>query len=196
MSAPSIAAVVSHSVSDFDTWKKAFDGHQAARAAAGVVGHEINRGVDDPNKLWVFLAATDRAKLEAFFASPELKATMAQAGVTSLPEIKWLKPMEQNHVGPRATAGLIVVHEVAEYGAWKKVYDEVQPMRTAGGIIGHAVNQAADQPNNVIVYHQAETTDALQKFVDSSQLKDAMGRAGVKSKPSFTFVQSLGLTAY
>jgi quinol monooxygenase YgiN len=194
--APSVAVVVSHSVKDFDAWKKAFDAHQPARVAAGVVGHEINRGVDDPNKIWIFLAATDRQKLEAFFANPELKATMANGGVTSPPEINWMKPMEQHHVGARATAGLIVLHEVAEYGAWKKVYDEVQPLRAAAGVIGHAVNQRADQPNHVIVYHQAETSDALFKFVESAQLKDAMGRAGVKSRPTFLFVQSLGLTTY
>jgi hypothetical protein len=44
----------------------------------------------------------------------------------------------------------------------------------------------------VIVYHQAETLEALQAFADSDKLKGAMQRAGVSGPPKFTFFKGAG----
>src|SRR4029077_5998112 len=55
-----LAVVVAHSVSNYDQWKRVFDSDQAARKAAGVIGHHINRGADDPNMVYLFMPITDR----------------------------------------------------------------------------------------------------------------------------------------
>lgn len=60
--------------------KRAFDAHQPARKAAGILGHHINVG--DDGTVAMYLPATDHAKLEAFLESPDLKSTMKDAGVT------------------------------------------------------------------------------------------------------------------
>lgn len=57
---------IEHPITDFDTWKAAFDRFAQARQEAGVVGHRIHRPLDDPAYVLVDLdfAATDHA--EAF----------------------------------------------------------------------------------------------------------------------------------
>ncbi len=72
---PSAALILTHEVADFGTWKSAFDGHEEARRAAGVLGHHINRHVDNPNLLSVYLAVSDVEPAKAFAASDDLRQT-------------------------------------------------------------------------------------------------------------------------
>lgn len=190
---PPVALLVTHTVADYATWKAAFDGHQSARSAAGVLGHHINRNGDE---VTIYLPATDRSRLEAFVSSPDLKATMERAGVTSAPRFTWLRPVEDNHVGDRATASMMVTHRVANFAAWKRIYDSVEDLRREHGVIGAAVNQSLDDPNEVIVYHQAESREALEAFSSSTGLKAAMQAAGVTSAPEFRFADALPGAAY
>jgi quinol monooxygenase YgiN len=84
---PLPGAIAKLRVADYDTWKKAFDTHGATRAKAGIVGHAINRGVDDPNVVVLYLQANSADPLKAFLASQDLKDTMAKAGVEGAPQI-------------------------------------------------------------------------------------------------------------
>jgi hypothetical protein len=82
---PTAGVIVRHKVRDYDTWKRAFDGHAAARAAAGIVGHAVNRLVADPNTVVVYMQADSLDALRAFTSSPDLAATMRDAGVEGPP---------------------------------------------------------------------------------------------------------------
>ena len=57
----SAAVIVTHAVDSYETWKRAFDGHAAARRNAGIVATHTNRSAENPNLLSVYLAATDAA---------------------------------------------------------------------------------------------------------------------------------------
>lgn len=46
---------IEHSITDFPTWKQAFDQFADARQNAGVVSHRIRRLVDDPHYLVIEL---------------------------------------------------------------------------------------------------------------------------------------------
>ena len=80
---PPAAAIVTHEVADFATWKTQFDGHEPARKAAGILGHHINRGLENPNTITVYLAVSDVDKAKAFFASSDIRTVMTAAGVKS-----------------------------------------------------------------------------------------------------------------
>lgn len=76
----------------------------------------------------------------------------------------------------------IVHHRVADFDAWKAVYDSdgVRDMQRAGGVLDHAVLRPADDPNMVVVVHTFASQDAAHAFfAENPTLKDAMGRAGV-----------------
>jgi hypothetical protein len=76
----------------------------------------------------------------------------------------------------------IVHHRVADYDAWKAVYDSarVRDMQRAGGVLDHAVLQSSDDPSMVVVVHTFATQDEAHAFfTENPDLKDAMGKAGV-----------------
>jgi hypothetical protein len=91
---PLAGAIVKHRVADYDTWKKAFDGHAVARAKAGIVGHAVNRAVDDPNLVVVYIQATSVDQIRAFAGSADLKHTMEKAGIQGPPQIAFVQGVE------------------------------------------------------------------------------------------------------
>ncbi len=73
----------------------------------------------------------------------------------------------------------IVHHRVADFDAWKAVYDSVADMQRAGGVLDHAVLRSGDDPNMVIVVHTFASQEAAHAFFGDPALKEAMGGAGV-----------------
>ena len=185
---PSIAAVVSHDVTDFDAWKRAFDGDRTARKGAGIVAVHVNRDAANPNQLSVYLAGTDADRLSAFLSSRDLMATMRDAGVKGPPSIAMVTPVEDHTVKDRPLAGAIVRHEVKDFAVWKRAFDDDGAARRKAGIVGHAVNRSVKNPNLVVIYLQAESVDSLRAFAARSELKAVMQAAGVVGAPDIGFV--------
>ncbi|MDQ0603865.1 hypothetical protein QF037_008210 [Streptomyces canus] len=65
---------IEHPITDFATWKTAFDRFAAARADAGVRRHRVQRPVDDPAYVVVDLDFDDVAGAERFLGF--LKSTI------------------------------------------------------------------------------------------------------------------------
>jgi quinol monooxygenase YgiN len=193
---PPVAVLVSHRVADYETWKKKFDDHMPARKEAGCLGDHINRGADDPNMVYVYCPATDVDRLKAFIDSPDVGEVMKNAGVEGRPTITFMTPKSADFISDQKLPGVIVTHAVEAYDAWRAVYDDLDYYRRQKGIVGHAVNQELGKPNQVIVYHQANDLDALRAFVDSTEVKEAMQRAGVLGTPDIRFVQVADFTDY
>ncbi len=82
---------------------------------------------------------------------------------------------------------MFVRHTVNDYAAWRNVYDEFTPTRENMGVKGHAVYQAVDNPNGITVWHDFDSLEAAQAFRNSSELRDAMARAGVSTEPDIWF---------
>jgi len=76
----------------------------------------------------------------------------------------------------------VVNHKVENFDAWKKVYDEFQPVVVKAGIKDHFVLQSTDDKNHVTVIGEG-SLDAVRAFLSSNDLKAAMGDAGVVGKP-------------
>lgn len=92
---PTAGAVVVHDVQDYDRWKKAFDAHAGARESAGVIAHAVNRSVEDPNRVVVFLQADEKESLQSFMASADLAEAMAAAGVEGKPHVTFVQTVER-----------------------------------------------------------------------------------------------------
>lgn len=74
---------------------------------------------------------------------------------------------------------LMIEHRVADYDAWREVYDSVEPVRASNGVRSHRVLQQADDPNHVVVEHVFADAAAAAAFVENPGLRDAMASAGV-----------------
>jgi heme-degrading monooxygenase HmoA len=73
----------------------------------------------------------------------------------------------------------IVHHRVADYDAWKQVYDGVRDFQREGGVRQHAVLRPADDPTMVVVVHTFDSPEAAKAFFDNPDLRGAMEQAGV-----------------
>jgi quinol monooxygenase YgiN len=77
------------------------------------------------------------------------------------------------------SATLFVRHNVNDYGAWRAVYDSVEPLRQEYGCTDAEVMVESNDKNDIFVIHRFPTVEQAQGFAGSAELKDAMGRAGV-----------------
>jgi hypothetical protein len=84
-------------------------------------------------------------------------------------------------------AMLFVRHTVADYAAWRRVFDNFAPTHEALGVTDKAVYQAADNANDITVTHEFATLEAAKAFAGSPELKAAMHDAGVTSAPTIWF---------
>ena len=83
---------------------------------------------------------------------------------------------------------VIVHHNVADFDAWKPVYDAHEG-RQNNGCTSASVLQATDDPNSVTVITEFPTLDNAQGFVSDPSLQEAMKNAGVTSAPDIRIVE-------
>ena len=82
---------------------------------------------------------------------------------------------------------LFVRHTVADYAAWRRIFDGFADTQKALGVTDKAVYQAADNANDITVTHDFATLEAAKAFAGSPDLKAAMNDAGVTSAPTIWF---------
>jgi heme-degrading monooxygenase HmoA len=75
------AALVHHWVRDFDAWKGVYDSFADVQRANGVREHAVWRSHGNPNVVVVLHVFDSNDAAQAFFAMPELREAMGNAGV-------------------------------------------------------------------------------------------------------------------
>jgi quinol monooxygenase YgiN len=82
-----------------------------------------------------------------------------------------------------AQATLLVRHEVEDYAAWRRVYESVDGLRKEHGCTDAEVMVDPADPQDVFVLHRFPSLPQAQAYAGSTELREAMGRAGVKGAP-------------
>lgn len=82
-----------------------------------------------------------------------------------------------------AEATLLVRHDVEDYATWRSAYESVEGLRQAHGCTDAEVLTNPEDKRDVFVVHRFPTLAQAQAFAGSAELRDAMGRAGVKGAP-------------
>lgn len=85
----------------------------------------------------------------------------------------------------------VVSHRVDDFGKWKKVYDGFESTREKFGVKEQLILQASDDPNHVLVVGRGDI-DAIQKFINSDELREGMKNAGVSSEPNMFVGEDVG----
>ena len=65
----------------------------------------------------------------------------------------------------------MVLHRVADYAAWRQVYESVADLQKAGGVTSESVHRMAGDPDNVLVVHEFETVDEARSFFGGPELR-------------------------
>ena len=73
----------------------------------------------------------------------------------------------------------LIRHRVDDFEAWKKVYDGFAPTQAEHGVQAHQVLRSIENPNDVIVTHTFESSEAARAFFAMHELKEAMSEGGV-----------------
>ena len=91
--APALAAeayvIIHHKVSDYDTWRAAYDAHGEVRAKYNQSSDIVMRGADDPSQVSVLIGFPSLEDAKAFAADPGLPEAMKAAGVEGQPDIRF-----------------------------------------------------------------------------------------------------------
>jgi heme-degrading monooxygenase HmoA len=83
---------------------------------------------------------------------------------------------------------LLIRHHVADYAAWKAVFDEQELTRRANGSQGGRLFRSSSDPNDVLLLLEWDDLDRARLFADSDDLREAMARAGVTDQPDIWFL--------
>jgi len=75
----------------------------------------------------------------------------------------------------------LVRHPVADFDAWKQMYDGFAPTQAEHGVQAHQVLRSIENPNDVIVTHTFDSREAARAFFAMPELKEAMSEGGVNA---------------
>lgn len=184
---PPYCAHIAHRVEDPDRWKAGFDDLEGVRRDAGFLGHHINRAVDDPHLITVFLPLTDLDQAASFTTAYVRDEALQVLGIESRPRISWLQPLREATVRHRQVPAFLLRTRVVDLDSWLVDYDTAGALLPGAGIVGHAVRRALDDPSSVTVYHQAESFDALHDFLADPRIRSGPLGDGIARGPGATF---------
>jgi quinol monooxygenase YgiN len=85
---------------------------------------------------------------------------------------------------------VLILHEVADYAAWKKIFDNAAGIRKAAGERIYHVLRHENAPNRVVHFSAWTSLDAARGFFESPELVEIRRQAGVKF-PEFLYLESL-----
>jgi hypothetical protein len=89
------------------------------------------------------------------------------------------------------SATLIVRHPVADYAAWRTVYDgpEVAALHAKHGVSNARVGRNPQDGNDVLVTHDFDSVDAAQNFAGDPDLQLVMEKAGIAGAPEIAIFE-------
>ncbi|MCC6734615.1 MAG: cyclase [Bauldia sp.] len=88
--------------------------------------------------------------------------------------------MLSQNAGSAASEVLAVAsHAVADYPAWRAVYDAGRDLRERMGVTGGEVFVDPQDPNRVLVLTRFASLAAMEAFRNDADLAEAMKRGGV-----------------
>ncbi len=87
-----------------------------------------------------------------------------------------------------ATVRMFVRQEVADYAAWRAVYNDFEPTQFKMGVVFKAVFQSTDDPNDVTFFNDFRTVEEAKSFAASTEFKTTMEKGGAKGKPQIWYV--------
>ncbi len=85
---------------------------------------------------------------------------------------------------------VLIIHEVEEYQAWKKVFDAAAHIRKQAGEISYQVLKYENQPNKIVHFSVWVSHEKAKTFFESPALVQIREQAGVKA-PSFIYLNEL-----
>lgn len=85
---------------------------------------------------------------------------------------------------------VLIIHEVENYTAWKKVFDKAATIRREAGEISYQVLKYDNAPNKIVHFSIWTSHADAKRFFESPKLVQIRAEAGVKA-PDFIYLDEL-----
>ena len=85
---------------------------------------------------------------------------------------------------------VLIIHEVADYPAWKRVFDNAAGIRKAAGERSYQVLKYEHDPNRIVHFSVWTSIADARAFFESPKLVQIRKEAGVKA-PEFIYLEQL-----
>jgi quinol monooxygenase YgiN len=85
---------------------------------------------------------------------------------------------------------VLIIHEVADYPAWKTVFDNAAGIRREAGERSYQVLKYDSDPNRIVHFSTWTSHDDARRFFESPRLVEIRRMAGVKA-PEFIYLDEL-----
>ncbi len=85
---------------------------------------------------------------------------------------------------------VLIIHEVNDYAAWKKVFDNAAAIRKHAGEQSYQVLNYQHDKNKIVHFSRWTSLTAAREFFESPALIEIRQQAGVKS-PEFIYLHQL-----
>jgi len=83
---------------------------------------------------------------------------------------------------------VLIHHEVADYTAWKALFDSAFDWRRKNGECSYRIFRGAGNVNDLTLFFEWESLEKARAFIASEELKAKMASAGVKGPPRVDFL--------
>ncbi len=85
---------------------------------------------------------------------------------------------------------VLIIHEVEDYAAWKKIFDEAALIRKSAGELSFQVLKLDNNPNKIVHFSKWSSISNAKAFFESEKLVEIRKQAGVKA-PEFIYLEQL-----
>jgi quinol monooxygenase YgiN len=85
---------------------------------------------------------------------------------------------------------VLIIHEVADYPAWKLVFDKAAGIRRDAGERSYQILKYETEAKRIVHFSKWTSLDAAKRFFESPELVKIRVEAGVKS-PEFIYLEEL-----
>ena len=86
---------------------------------------------------------------------------------------------------------VIITHECKNYSDWRKVFDADEVNRLKAGFKSTGVYHSVENANKITIIGEAPSVEVIQGFMSNPELKAAMERGGVISKPEVKILNKI-----
>ena len=85
---------------------------------------------------------------------------------------------------------VLIIHEVEDYTAWKKIFDNAATIRKEAGEISYQVLAYENDVNKIVHFSAWTSIEHAKQFFESPKLVQIRKEAGVKT-PEFIYLHQL-----
>ncbi|MDI1278304.1 MULTISPECIES: antibiotic biosynthesis monooxygenase [Methylobacter] len=85
---------------------------------------------------------------------------------------------------------VLIIHEVEDYAAWKKIFDDAALIRKSAGELSFQVLKLDNNPNKIVHFSKWSSISNAKAFFESEKLVEIRKQAGVKA-PEFIYLEQL-----